>query len=77
MRSCILAHSSWNGGGVSCTRGSANPVAVFIAEAVLDPTSMRTSARTKSCLSTTGNELLQDIMHTVPATDAGPGGEGA
>jgi hypothetical protein len=36
--------SSWNGSGVSETRGSANPVAVFIAEAVLGATSKRASA---------------------------------
>jgi hypothetical protein len=44
MRSWILVDSSWNGSGVSETRGSANPVAVFIAEAVLGSTSKRASA---------------------------------
>jgi hypothetical protein len=45
MRSWILVDSSWNGSGVSETRGSANPVAVFIAEAVLGSTSKRASAK--------------------------------
>jgi hypothetical protein len=74
MRSCILAHSSWNGGGVSWTRGSANPVAVFIAEAVLDSTSMRTSARTRGCLSTTGRlgNYFRASCTPAPAPDSGP-----
>jgi len=54
MRSWIRAHRSWNGSGVSETRGSENPVAVFIAATVRRPTSMRMPAITMAGVSTTG-----------------------
>jgi hypothetical protein len=66
VRSCILAHSSWNGSGVSETRGSANPVAEFIAQAE-GPTSMRAVAVAKGYLSTIGRlgNWFQGILHGV------------
>jgi hypothetical protein len=57
MRPCIFAHSSSNGSGVSVTRGSANPVAVFIAEAVLGSTSMRASAVASGSLLSTAGQM--------------------
>lgn len=75
MRSCIRAHSSWKGSGVSATRGSENPETVFIARAALASTLAARVCRHGEELATIGR-MSSGSGHDAYAADMMPTGSG-